>query len=138
LGVISLLGGLFILHLAYGSLKIKKLDEPSRDVTAQSISKGILVNALSPHPYIFWMTVGTPLILKAIGEGWIGSFMFVVTFFTCLVGSKVLLAVVSGKSRHLLSDRLYRTIMRLLGLLLAVFAVLLLKEGLDLLGVLPF
>jgi threonine/homoserine/homoserine lactone efflux protein len=138
LGLISLLGGLFILSLAYGSLKIKQLDQPTQGLAAQSISKGILVNALSPHPYLFWLTVGAPLILKAYGQSWVASLLFLITFFGCLVGSKIILAVVSGSSRHLLTDRLYRTIMRALGILLVFFAILLLKEGLVLLGLLTF
>jgi threonine/homoserine/homoserine lactone efflux protein len=137
LGVISILGGLFILYLAYKSLKVVQLDQPALNLAAQSIIKGVLVNALSPHPYIFWLTVGAPLILKAYERSWVSLLLFVVTFFGCLVGSKIILAVVSGSSRHLLTDRLYRTIMRVLGLLLAFFAVLLMKEGLVLLG-LPF
>ncbi|MBA4395120.1 MAG: hypothetical protein C0407_16340, partial [Desulfobacca sp.] len=96
-------------------------------------SKGALVNALSPHPYIFWLTVGAPIILKAWSDGPFTAILFVVAFLGCLVGAKVSLAIVSGKSRHLLSDSLYRAVMRVLGVLLVVFAFLLLKDGLDLL-----
>ncbi|MFH0789570.1 MAG: LysE family transporter [Pseudomonadota bacterium] len=138
LGVISILGGLFVLHLAYGSLRIKKLDQPVQDTAPQSLSKGALVNALSPHPYIFWLTVGSPIILKARGDGLLPAIGFIAGFLGSLVGAKIILAVLSGKSRHLLSDRLYRIIMQVLGVLLAAFAGLLLKDGLELMGLLAF
>jgi len=52
------------------------------------------------------------------------------------VGSKVVLAVLAGRSVHLLSGRILQHLMRALGLLLLLFAVLLLVDGLRLLGVL--
>ncbi len=138
LGVISILGGLFVLHLAYGSLRIKRLDRPASDAEPQSFYKGALVNALSPHPYLFWLTVGAPTILKAWLESPFSAVLFVVAFLGSLVGAKIVLAVMSGKSRRLLSDRFYAYVLRLLGALLLLFAFLLIKEGADLLGLLRF
>jgi threonine/homoserine/homoserine lactone efflux protein len=138
LGVISLIGGLFVLKLAYESIRTKKLAMALQDTEPQSISKGALVNALNPNPYLFWLTVGAPTIIKAWGEGPFTAAMYVVGFLGCLVGAKVFVAVLVGRSRHLLSDRIYGYLMRVLGLLLILFAVMLLKDGLDLLGFLRF
>ncbi len=138
LGMISIIGSLVVLVLAYESLKIKKFSQSVQDTATQSFYKGAMVNALSPHPYLFWLTVGAPTILKAWSESLFSAIVFVAGFLGCLVGAKVFLAVLSGKSRKVLSDRIYRYVMRILGALLVIFAFLLFKEGVDLLGLLPY
>jgi len=55
-------------------------------------------------------------------------------FYTPLVGSKVALAVLLGRHRNLLSGRGYNYVMYFLGLLLAIFAVLLFVEGINLIA----
>lgn len=134
LGVISIIGGLVVLYLAFETLKTKGFNRRTQDTALQSIYKGAVVNALSPHPYLFWLTVGAPTILKAWSRSPLSAIIFVIGFLGCLVGSKVILAVLSGKSRHMLSDRVYRYVMRLLGALLVIFALFLIKEGVGLMG----
>jgi threonine/homoserine/homoserine lactone efflux protein len=138
LGVISLIGGLFVLKLAYENIRTKKLAIALQDTEPKSLSKGALVNALNPNPYLFWLTVGAPTIIKIWTESPFTAIMFVVGFLGCLVGAKIFVAALVGKSRHLLSDRIYGYLMRVLGVLLIVFAILLFKDGLDLLGFLCF
>jgi len=46
-----------------------------------------------------------------------------------LVGSKIVLALVAGRSREILKGQMYRVVMLTLGLMLVVFAVLLLCDG---------
>jgi threonine/homoserine/homoserine lactone efflux protein len=103
------------------------------DAEPQSLSRGAMVNALSPHPYLFWITVGAPTILKGWTESPLLSVVFVASFFWCLVGSKVVLAVLAGKSRRFLIGKSYIYIMRLLGLALFAFALVLFRDGLSLL-----
>lgn len=134
LGVLSLAGGLFILYAGYQSLRTRpvRLDLPKKE--PRSLRKGVLTNFLSPHPYLFWMTVGAPLLTKSLGIGLTASFAFIGSFYATLIGAKIILAVAVGRSKAFLSSRLYLYIMRLLGVLLAGFAVLLFRDGLKLLG----
>jgi threonine/homoserine/homoserine lactone efflux protein len=67
--------------------------------------------------------------MKAAAQSRVVALLFVGGFFGCLVGSKVFLAVLAGRSKHLLSDRTYRAVMRVLGMLLLVFAWLLFTDG---------
>jgi threonine/homoserine/homoserine lactone efflux protein len=138
LGIISIIGGLVVLHLAYKSLRIKQFDRTARNTAPQSFYKGALVNALSPHPYLFWLTVGAPTILKAWSENAFSAVLFVIGFMGCLVGGKILVAILSGKSRQMISDKVYQGLMRLLGVFLAIFAFFLIKEGAGLLGLILF
>lgn len=136
LGMVSLAGGFFILYLAGNNLRtvavavdINNLPRP------RSIMKGILTNILSPHPYMFWLTVGAPVLGNAMKESFIYALVFVAVFYACLVGSKILLAVITGKSRAFLTGKAYIYTMKLLGVLLCVFSILLFHDGLRLLGV---
>jgi threonine/homoserine/homoserine lactone efflux protein len=85
---------------------------------------------LSPHPWLFWLTVGAAMLAKAIAQTWLSAVAFLVGFYLLLVGSKVGIAVVAGRSRDLLAGRPYRITMRVLAVLLVFFAVLLVREGL--------
>lgn len=136
LGFISLVGGSVILFMGYQSLNPKppELDIPRH--RPKSLTKGILVNALSPHPYLFWLGVGGPIIGKAMNTGYTAPFAFIASFYFLLIGSKVLLAVLVGRSRAFLNGTCYLWTMRLLGLALAFLALLLFRDGLLLLGVL--
>ena len=50
LGLISLAGGLYVLHLAYGSLRVEPVNLQASDRQPRSLSKGALINLLNPHP----------------------------------------------------------------------------------------
>ncbi len=133
LGSISLIGGSFVLYLAYESFRTSKLDVNMEDAKLRSLSKGAIVNALNPHPYLFWLTVGAPKMIRAWPESPMTAVAFVASFYMCLVGSKIFLAALVGKTRQLLMGRAYKYLMRILGALLLIFAVLLFRDGLNLL-----
>jgi threonine/homoserine/homoserine lactone efflux protein len=130
---ISIAGGLFILHMGWGSLKLKGVEIPAAE--SGSLRKGIITNALSPHPYVFYMTVGGPILLRALNHDPVSAIAFFGSFLFFLVGSKVVLALVTGKSRSFLKGPVYLWIMRGLGVCLMIFSMTLLHEGLRLLGV---
>ena len=65
LGLISLSGGLYILYLAYESIMVKSIELDQQTIKAYSLRKGIIANILNPHPYLFWMLIGAPTVVKA-------------------------------------------------------------------------
>lgn len=134
LGAISLAGGLFVLFLAWESFHTDGVETSRLDTAPQSLGRGIMVNLLSPYPYLFWLTVGAPMVVRGWSESPLLAAAFVAAFMGCLVGAKIVIAIAAGRSRHLLNGHAYLFIMRLLGALLLVFAFLLLKDGLGMLG----
>lgn len=136
LGVISVIGACFILYLGVQNLKTTGVHLESGASTLKSLQKGILVNLLSPHPYLFWITVGGPVFIRAMKQSLPNALAFVVGFYIFLVGSKILLALAAGRSRALLQGGRYVFVMRLLGFILILLAGFLLRDGLHLLGVL--
>ncbi len=135
LGAVSLLGSAFLTYLAYESISFKGVDIDLEQERPQSMRKGVIVNFLNPSPYMFWFTIGAPLVLKALNIGVFSAFLFVFGFYVFLVGSKVVVAVVVGKSRFFLKSRNYIYTVRFLGIILLVFAGLFLKDSLELFGV---
>ena len=131
LGLLSIAGGLFLVVLAYGNIKTGGMVVALDEGEPRSFLKGVMVNALSPHPYIFWMTVGGPLIMRGATENLLAPALFIAGFLGCLVGSKMMLAVVVERSRQFLSGRTYVAIMRVLGLALLLFAYVLFRDGVN-------
>ena len=135
LGGISLIGGLVLVYMGYGSLKTDgSALEGTIGVKSTSLRKGIVVNLTNPHPYLFWISVGTPTFLKALDHHPVSAMGFIVSFYLLLVGAKVLMAVLVGNSRHFLTGKGYVWTMRILGILLFVFAGILFKDAFTLLG----
>ena len=132
LGVIAILGGLFVAYLGYESIRTKGLIINTLDKSPKSIRRGIMVNLASPHPYLFWLTVGAPIVVKAYQNHILTAFLFIVSFYVCLVGSKILSAVLVDKSRNFFHGVKYKWIMRILGIALMIFAILFIRDGLKL------
>lgn len=134
LGILSIIGGLFVLYLACENFRTNKIDITITPVEPQSLTKGVLVNALNPHPYLFWIAIGTPTLLKARAESLLATILFVIGFYVCLVGAKVFLVILSGKAKQWLLGKTYQYLMYILGILLLIFAGFLFKDGVALLG----
>ena len=136
LGIISILGGFFVLYLGYESLRIKGVEINFEEQSSDALKKGVITNALNPHPYVFYMTVGAPIVFKAMDGNILNAGAFLGSFLFLLVASKVVLALIVGKSRTFLKGSAYINIMRILGVLLLLFSIFLFRDGLKLLGVL--
>jgi threonine/homoserine/homoserine lactone efflux protein len=94
------------------------------------LARAVLTNALSPHPYLFWGVVGAQLVARNYATaGVTGAMGFLAGFYALLVGSKLAVAQIAGRSQGWLRGRAYRTVLVLSGLLLGALGVLLLVEG---------
>ena len=136
LGIVSLVGGGYVLYLAYECFKTKPVSLGGPQEQPKSIRKGTLINFLNPHPYLFWVTVGTPYILRLKQASLLAPLLFIVSFYGLLVGSKALLAIMVGRSRTFLMSKGYLLILRILAGMLALFALFLIRDGLIFLRVL--
>lgn len=129
LGIISILGAIFLVYLAVESLSFKGSDIDA-ETKPQSLKKGLITNLLNPNPYIFWLSIGAPTTVKAMDIGLLSASLFILSFYFSLVGSKIMVAFVTGRSRHFLKSRNFIYTIRVLGLVLLIFAALFLKNGL--------
>jgi len=131
---ISFLGSLVVLIMGFTNLQVKGVKINPEAPKNNSLVKGIVVNLLSPHPYLFWLGVGAPILLKAADFNLAAAIGFVGVFYIMLVGAKLGLAILVGKSRTFLTGRAYLFVMKGLGLLLILFAIILFRQGWSLLG----
>lgn len=134
LGGISLVGGVVIFLMGIKGIRTSELVLDMDTKASRSLSKGVLVNMLSPHPYLFWLSVGAPAMTKAWAITPGAAAAFVMSFYLFLVGSKVGFAWAVGRSKTFLKGRVYVVTMKGLGFVLCGLALLLFKEGLGLLG----
>lgn len=128
LALLHLAGGLYLAWLALESLRFRGV-EPLTTIAAGSLWRGVIANILNPSPYLFWLAIGAPTLLAAWRQGWPAVAAFIGAFYALLVGTKVLLALLLARVRGTLRSRSYIGLMRALGLLLLVYALLLLGEG---------
>ena len=137
LGLISLGGGLLLLFLGWQGLKTQSIVLNLETVKPRSLTKGILTNFLSPHPYLFWISIGAPSMTNALHRDPLYGFAFLGGFYLCLIGAKISVALLTEKSRVFLTGSSYRTILRCLGLCLIILAGKLFYDGLQMLHILP-
>lgn len=135
LGVISMIGGLVVLVMGIQGITVKGREVDIQKAKPKSLEKGILLNILSPHPYLFWLSVGSPTMIRAKDEHIFVAAAFVVSFYFLLIGSKIVLAIMVGKYKRFLKGRIYTYTMKFLGLSLCILAVFLFRDGLSLLKI---
>ncbi|MBI5679632.1 MAG: LysE family translocator [Methanobacterium sp.] len=133
LGVISILGGVYLGYMAYESFKTRGLTENIDVEKPKSFQKGATVNFLNPSPYLFWITIGGPIIINAYSASALSPFLFIIGFYALLVSSKIALAYATSKSRDFLTGKTYIYTMRTLGVVLLIFALYFLNQGVHLL-----
>jgi len=100
-----IVGGLFILYLAYGTFKSWKnfelqISQPE-STGQQSILKAALMNALNPNPYIFWTLVTGPILIKGWRETPVNGIGFLAGFYVTMISSLAAIILVFGLASRL-------------------------------------
>ncbi len=131
--LLSLAGGVYIVYLVRGNLQTRQGAQTAAATAPRSMKKGALVNLLNPHPYMFWMTVGAPLMAASWVSSPATSIFWMAGFYGGLVGAMQGIAFIAGRTRAFLSSRAYLWLNRILALVLLFFAGLLIKNGIGIL-----
>ncbi len=84
-----------------------------------------MANLLNPHPYLFWFVIGAPKLIEAAEISWMTAAAFLAGLYVCLIGAKILVAFLVGRSRAFLKSRGYVYVNRILGAVLAGFSIFL-------------
>jgi threonine/homoserine/homoserine lactone efflux protein len=134
IALISLAGAAYLLHLGISSLRTDHIDLAVSNGEKNSFKKGIVANLLSPHPYLFWITIGGSLFFRALDVDILAVVLFLASFYFMLVGAKITIALFVGKFRAFLKNNYYLYTIRFLGVVYLVFALLFIEQGLSLLG----
>ncbi|ANB02357.1 LysE family translocator [Ectothiorhodospira sp. BSL-9] len=131
LGGLSIIGAGVVAWLGWESLRFRPAGPGDGVVPRErSLQKAVLANMLSPHPYLFWLSVGGPIVIRASESGpWV-AVGFIAVFYALLIGAKVGIALMTARARPWLAGRGYVMTVRALGLVLWALAAVLLYEGL--------
>ena len=129
LAIISFIGAIFLAYLGVESLRTREPNFDVKDSKSGSLKKGIIANLLNPSPYLFWATVGTPLMFKAYKTDLLTSILFMISFYVFLIGSKIVVAFLVDRSKQFINQRIYLVLMRILGVALLIFSLIFLYDG---------
>ena len=135
LGVISILGALFLAYLAYENLTLREIRFDLKTTGMDSLHKGIITNFLNPHPYLFFFLVGGPIILCALKTSQMSAIGFVAGFLVFFVGMQVALVFLIDKYKSALGGRVHLYAVKFIGLALLVFSLEFFLKGIRLIGI---
>jgi len=111
-------GGMYLIYMAKHSWQI---NFDSMDVTkpvANSIKKGVITNILNPAPYLFWLTIGAPIIIRQSASK---MSVFFLAFYSALLGTKVLIAYLISIGRN--NQKALNYISKSLALIIFIYGV---------------
>ncbi len=126
---ISILGGGMVAYLAYDCLRTSGLPAAGGPAAPRSVFKAVGVNLLNPHVYVFWATVGAPMLLQGLRRADGSALAFGAGFYICLVGSKLIVVSLVHRSRGMLKGRGYFWAMRIMGVVLLGIAGWMVARG---------
>ena len=135
LGVISMFGSVFLLYLGTNSIRTTNAEITDFTTHPLPLKELMIANLVNPNPYLFWFTVGAPLMVNSFQHTWGSGITYLFSFYLGLCGVKLLIAIATGKSRNFLHGILYRRIMQFLGFALIGFSIMLFRDGLIFLGI---
>lgn len=135
IGIIAFFGASYLIYSGMESLKIKQNSFELKLEKKDALKRGIIVNFGNPHPYIFWLSIGGPIIFKNLNTYIWATVLFIIGFYSFLVGSKVIVALIVEKSKYFINSKYYFSIIRILGVAQIIFGFTFIKVGLDSLNI---
>ncbi len=137
--IIQLVGGLYLLWIAYGSWKQYKAgtisfkaDDSSAGVgQGKLLMQGAVMGWLSPGPYIFWATLNGPLLVRGLNESLFSGLGFLLGFYGTFITILGVYVLVFDRLRRI-DERVTRGIILLTLVVMVVFGGWLIVQGLGL------
>jgi threonine/homoserine/homoserine lactone efflux protein len=120
---LGIAGGVVIIWIGIGILRSART-ATLPDTAGQAADpnkelwRGVAVNALNPHPYLFWAAVGAPILVSAWRTSPLHALAFLLSFYCLLLGSKVTIAWLVSRSAGGLSLTWYHRILAVCGALM--------------------
>lgn len=135
--VIQLVGGLYLLWIAYGSWRQYKAGKASFKPEAASsdgispvrtLLQGAVMAWVSPGPYIFWTTINGPLLIQGLNQSLLMGLAFLLAFYGTFIGILTLYILVFDRLRRI-DERVTRGIFILTLVVMVLFGLRLIGQG---------
>lgn len=123
-----LIGGIYLIYLGVENVRLN-FHASVRQRASSAWFKGFAANITNPHPYVFWLSVGSPLVVRGLGEGILSPAAFLLGFYSCLVGSKIATALIVSGARNFFETKRYFYLVRFLGIVLIIMGLFLVTEA---------
>ena len=134
--VLSIVGGLFVLYLAWGLARQWRAGATAnvsvvetRPIGWKGLWRASVVNWLNPNPYLFWALVGGPTLIAAINQSVWNGLAFLIGMYGVFIGGMLSIVVVFHFARNL-GPRVVHGLLLFSVIALTVFGILLLARGL--------
>lgn len=131
LPLLGVVGGLYVLWSAVSTWReaaVELTDGRTSQSLRTALRRAVVVNLLSPHPWITWATVLGPLTLRTWEGSRIEGVALIAGFYLTLVGAKAVLALLAARGRTLLTGVWYQRSLRIAAVLLGLAGVALIVE----------
>ncbi len=133
LNILRITGGLFMLYLARGAvLGLRTAGSPlqvAKETSQQSFWKAVLMNTLSPGPYIFWGVLAGPIVLVAWQQSPALGLSFVLGFYGMLIGGNATMVILFATASQF-GPKVSRILMGVSAVALLIFGLYQLWTGL--------
>lgn len=124
-------GGVFVLYLAYGTYKTWKNFDENQTQTESKIDglpKAVMMNFLSPGPYIFWSLVTGPILVKGWRETPIQGLSLLLGFYISFISALMLIIFIFGTAAKI-GPKVNRAMLGISAIALFLFGLYQLWQG---------
>ena len=124
---LNLLGGFFILYLAWNAFQqwrnFVSPDAAPLSSGHQTILKAAMMNALSPMPYLYWSLVTGPILISGWKQSPLEGLSFLAAFYLVMIASLLVILAIFGAAKGL-GQQVSRILLGISVLALALFGLL--------------
>ena len=135
-GIIGVVGGLFLLGMAFALLRQARRAVAPLEVSQQParrgrwlIATGAVLSVANPFWIMWWATVGTTWLLWSLAAGAIGVVVFYLGHILSDLGWYSMVSLVVARGRRLMSLRVYRGLLLACGVALIGLGVYFVVSG---------
>jgi threonine/homoserine/homoserine lactone efflux protein len=123
---IAVIGGIAL--IVFGILTISgsrsaSLSAAPEKAAASPYMAGLLTSAANPYFWIWWLSVGSALLIQALAGGLMLAVVFMIGHWAADTGWYVFVSTGISKGRTILSDTTYHRIMAACGVFLVIFGL---------------
>ncbi len=136
-GIISLLGGSFLLFSGFGMLRGMRTPGKGSHYEGSVIMAGAFLSLSNPYFLLWWGTVGATLIVRSMCFGLLGFFVFAVAHWFCDLAWLSLLSFFSFRGARFLGEGFQKVVFALSGAFLLFFGVRFILDALTTLKGMP-
>lgn len=130
----SLLGSVVLIFLGIRSMKdTTKIEKETYNIKTPLLLAGSLATVSNPYFFIWWATIGAALIMKSLEFGRLALFAFLAIHLLCDFSWYSFISHIIYKTKKLISQRVFRTILKVCGVFIITFGLLFIKETINLL-----